>query len=345
MVKAKLTYYRKIFSDLDKEELSSLYLLCGPEYYIMEEMAGKIASSIVPDDLKSFNMTLAYGAEVDIDEFVRTARSFPFLSDKRVLLIKEMERLKGSWKSLVSYCEDPSPSSVVIMLFNPFDDSGRKARQPRDYKKLEAAVRSRGQVLTFDKLAERELLRWVIQTAKRMDIEITSDTAEALVRSVGDNLFEVKNELEKLSLYFDGGALERDDLARVIGSYRMDAMFDLINGIGPGLNKGILSSLARIINTGAERPSVVIYHTIRHFLALLKIKAGAGGGGYRYARLKEKAGRFELKEILLWLENLRIADITLKSVSFPDETVVMAAFIHSMAGELLESPLASDSAA
>ncbi len=345
MGKAKLTYYKKIFSDLDRRELSGLYLLNGAEYYIMEEMAGKIASSIVSDDLKSFNLTLAYGAEVDIDEFVRTARSFPFLSDKRVLLLKEMERLKGSWKNLVSYCEDPAPSSVVIMLFNPFDESGKRSRQPRDYKKLESAVKARGQVITFDKLAEGELIRWVRQKAKRMSIEMTPDTAEVLVRSVGENLFEIKNELEKLSLYIDDGTLEREDLARVIGSYRMDAMFDLINGIQPGMNSGIVSSLTRIISTGAERPSVVVYHTIRHFLALLKIKAGAGGGGYRYSRLKEKADLFGVREILLWLENLRIADITLKSVSFPEETVVMAAFVHSMAGELLESPSASFSAA
>ena len=131
MVKAKLTYYRKIFSDLDKRELSNLYLLHGPEYYIMEEMAGKIASSIVPDDLKSFNMTLAYGAEVDMDQFVRTARSFPFLSDKRVLLLKEMERLKGSWKSLVSYCEDPAPSSVVIMLFGKTIETAKGLQETR----------------------------------------------------------------------------------------------------------------------------------------------------------------------------------------------------------------------
>ncbi len=345
MVKANLTYYRKIFNDLDKRELSNLYLLHGPEYYIMEEMAGKISSSTVPDDLKSFNMTLAYGAEVDMDEFVRTARSFPFLSEKRVLLLKEMERLRGSWKNLVSYCEDPTPSSVVIMLFNTLDESGRRGKQPRDYKRLEAAVKARGQVLTFGKLAERELVQWVIQKARRMSIEMTPDTAEVLLRSVGENLFEIKNELEKLSLYFDGGCLERDDLARVIGSYRMDSVFDLINGIQPGMNRGILTALARIINTGAERPSVVIYHTIRHFLALLRIKAGAGGGGYIYKRLKEKVDRFELKEILLWLENLRIADITLKSVSFPEETVVMGAFIHSMAGELLDSQSGSISAA
>jgi DNA polymerase-3 subunit delta len=335
-VRAKLTYYKKIFSDLDKKELSNLYLLRGPEYYIMEEMAQKIASSIVPDDLASFNMTLSYGAEVNLDEFLRTARSFPFLADKRVLVLKEMERLRGSWKNLVAYCQDPAPSSVVIMLFNPYDESGRRSRQPRDLKKLEAAVKARGQVLTFDKLAEGDLIRWVVQRAKRMDIELPKETAEILIRSVGENLFEIKNELEKLSLYFDGGTLEKEDLAQVIGSYKIDAIFELVDGIEPGMNRGILSALARIINTGAERPSVVIYHTIRHFLALLKIKAGARGGGYSFDRLKEKADRFDLREILLWLDNLRIADISLKSVSFPEETTVMAAFVHSMAGEYLE---------
>lgn len=344
-LKARLTYYKKIFSDLDTKELSGLYLLQGPEYYIMEEMAGRIAASIVPDDLKSFNMSVAYGAEVDIDEFVGTARSFPFLADRRVLVLKEMERLKGSWKNLVAYCEDPSPSTVLIMLFNPLDESGRRTRNPRDYKKLEAAVKARGQLLTFEKLAEDDLVTWVVQTGKRMRLGITMETAEILIRSVGDNLFEIKNELEKLSLFFDDEEVVRGDLERIIGSYRIDAVFDLINGIGPGMNKGVLSALARIINTGAERPTVVIYHTIRHFLSLLKIRAGMEGGGYRYTKLKEKADRFTLEEILVWLENLRITDIRLKSVSFPEETIVMAAFLHSMAGEYLENTAASISAA
>jgi DNA polymerase III delta subunit len=345
MVKAKLTYYKKIFSDVDKKDIAALYLLRGPEYYIMEEMAARIVSSIVPDDLKSFNIDTSYGAEVDIGGFLMAARSFPFMADRRVLVLKELERFKGSWKSLLDYCEDPSPSSVLIMLFNPFDETGRRLRRPRDIQKLEELVRAKGRTLIFDKLTDADLIRWVVQKSARMNLRLEPEIAQVLVRSVGENLFDIQNELEKLALNFESAVVDRRALEMVIGSYRIDALFDLINSIRPGIDSRVLESLSRIITTGAERPSVVLYHAIRHFLGLLKIKAGHGGGSYRTARLKEQADRFRTRDILIWLENLRITEIMLKSVSFPEEMLLFGAFFHSMQRELVEGPAESFSMA
>jgi DNA polymerase-3 subunit delta len=344
-LKAKLTYYKKIFRDLDKKDIAALYLLRGPELYIMEEMAGRIASSIVPDDMKSFNLSIAHGAEVDIDDFIGSARSFPFMADRRVLLLKELERLRGRWNSLIAYCEDPAPSSVLIMLFNPFDEGGRRVRQPRNIKKLESLVKAKGRILTFEKLMEADLVRWIVQKASKMKLQLEMETAEALVRSVGENLFDIQNELEKLSLVYEGSRVDRHGLKRVIGSYRVDAVFDLIYSIGPRIDPEILESLSRIITTGAERPSVVIYHTIRYFLALLKIKAGYGGSGYRHERLREKAALFRTRDVLLWLENLRITELLVKSSSFPEEILLFGAFLHSMKGVLMEKPADSLTAA
>jgi len=336
-VKAKLSYYKRIFSDLDRKSIAELYLLVGPEYFIMEEMADRIISSIVPDDLRSFNLTVSYGAETDVEAFIGAARSYPFMADKRVLVLKELERLRGGWKALIKYCGDPAPSTVLILLFNPYDDSGRRARQPRDFKKLEACVKAKGRELVFDKLADDDLKRWVVQKAKRMNLPLDSGAADLIVRSVGENLFDIQNELEKLAVVFEGETIERRDIEAVIGGYRVDAVFELIDRIGPALEPSVLRMLHTIINTGAERPSVVVYHTIRHFLALLKIKTGVGaGGGYRFELLKKKAAGFDTKGILVWLENLRIAELTMKSVTFPEETLLIAAFVHSMKGELLE---------
>ena len=171
-----------------------------------------------------------------------------------------------------------------------------------------------------------------LKDLERVDIELAVGVEKAL-----ENLFDIQNELEKLAVVFEGGAIERRDLEAVIGLYRVDAVFELIDRIGPALEPSVLRMLHTIISTGAERPSVVVYHTIRHFLALLKIKAGVGiGGGYRFELLKKKAGRFSTKGILVWLENLRIAELMMKSVSFPEETLLIATFVHSMKGELLE---------
>lgn len=336
-MKTNLTYYKKIFSDIETKDIVSLYLLSGPESFIMEEMAVRIASAIVPDDLRAFNLTVAYGGEVDIGEFLGAASSFPFLSNYRVLILRELEKLRGSWKRLIEYCEAPAPTSIVIFLYNPFDEWKARARSPRDFSKLEAAVKKSGKAIGFERLRTDDLSLWVRQKAKRLGVELDADTAEALIQSVGESLFELQNEITKLSLLFDGRPVRVDDLAAVIGSYRLNAVFELIDHIEPGREAQAIRILQRILRSGAERPSGIIYQLTRHFLALLKVKAGAEG--YAVERLKRKAQRFTVRGLIVWLENLRRAELLLKTGALPEEPLLVGAFIHACKGELLEFPL------
>jgi DNA polymerase-3 subunit delta len=344
-MKVGLTHYRRLFKEIERGPLAPLYLFHGPERYIMEELAGRIVDSAVPPDLRSFNLTVAYGSETDVESFCTTARSYPFLADRRILVLKELERLRGSWGPLIGYCGAPSASSTVIFLFVDRDDGGRRISPPRDFKKLERAVAAAGSVLRFEKLGEPEVMRWIGAKARRMGIVLDDAAATAVVRSVGENLYDVQNELEKLALLYDGARVSVEDVGRVIGTYRLNAVFELIDAIGPGGGIEALSVLWRILETGAEGPSVILYHLIRHFLALLKVKAGHRWAGYRFTALERKAKQFGIGEIITWLENLRVADLLIKSTSVPAETVLFGALLHSMNGAALDDRFGLHSAA
>jgi DNA polymerase-3 subunit delta len=281
---------------------------------------------------------VAYAGELDCDEFLSTAFSFPFLSDHRVIIVKELEKLRSGWKRLIAYCEKPAPSSVVIFLCNPFEEGRARSRPPRDFKNLEAAVRRTGKVIEFERLSNTDLRAWIRKEAKRAGVELESDTAEALVQSVGENLFDIQNEIAKLSLLYAGRPVRVADLASVIGSYRLNAVFDLIENIEPGGEERSLRILQRIITSGAERPSGILYHLTRHFLGLLKMKAGVRSGVYRYERLQRKATTFDTRNIIVWLENLRRAELLLKTSSFPEEIILIGAFLHAFNGSIMESP-------
>jgi hypothetical protein len=92
------------------------------------------------------------------------------------------------------------------------------------------------------------------------------------------------------------------------------------------------------IRSGAERPAGIIYQLTRHFLDLLKAKAGIGQGGYRYERSRRSAEAFAARDILVWLENLRRAELLLKTSSFPEEALLVGAFMHSFKGAYVEFP-------
>jgi DNA polymerase-3 subunit delta len=338
-VKSNLTHYKKIFNDIEARDIVNLYLLEGPESFIMEEMAGRIVAAVVPDDLRAFNLTVSYGGDVEVGDFLTAASSFPFLSDYRVLVMRELEKLRGSWKRLIEYCEAPASTSIVILQFNPFDDAKGRSRSPRDFAKLEAAVRTSGKVIAFERLKGDELRVWVKQKAKRLGIELDTEAAEALMQSVGESLFDLQNEMTKLSLLFEGRTVRVGDLAAVIGRYRLNAVFELIDRIGPGCEADAVGMVERILRSGAERPAGIVYQLTRYFLALLRAKAGTAAEGYRGDRLKSKAQRFTIRELIVWLENLRRAELLFKTSSFPAEALLVGVLIHGCKGELLDVPL------
>jgi DNA polymerase-3 subunit delta len=331
-MKVNLNYYKKIFNDIDRNRPSSLILMQGSEYYIMEEMAARIIDLTVPEDLRSFNLTVSYGSEADIDSFITTANSFPFLSENRLLVLKEMEKLRGGLGKLIEYCRNPVSSSIIVLLRNTHDESGRKLKPPRDFKKLESIIKTKGKIIAFEKLTDKDLVSWVRRKAKKMNVIMDDDVAKCLIGSVGENLYDIQNELDKLALVFENKRLTRDDLRNVIGRYKLNVLFELIDSIEPGKPFDALRLLLHINNTGAERTSVVLYHLIRHFLALLKIKAGYKTGGFLYGSMKRKAELFTTREILVWLENLRITELLMKSTSFPDDVLLESALMHSIHG-------------
>ena len=245
-MKVGLTYYRRLFKRLGTEAPAPVYLFHGPERFIMEEMAGRIIEASVPQDMRGFNLSVSYGAETDIESFLATAVSYPFLADRRVLLLKDMERLRGSWAPLVDYCRKPSPSSTVLFLFVTHDEKGRRIKPPRDFKKLERAVEAAGAVVKFEQLHETGVRRWVSLKAKKLGITIDEGVAAALVRSVGENLYDIQNELEKLSLLYEGTSVTVEDLTRVLGRYRMHAVYEFLESIGTERDIDALSVLSRV---------------------------------------------------------------------------------------------------
>ncbi len=334
-MKSGMTHYKRIFGDVERRDIASLYLLQGTEGLIMEEMAQKIVSSLVPEDLRAFNLTTAYGSEIDIEAFVASAASFPFLSDHRVLVLKELEKLRGGWKELVRYCRNPVPTSVVVFLYRSVDERGAKLRDPRDFSALAEAVRASGRVLTFDSLPEPDILQWVRQKARQLGFEISPEAAEALRRSVGGDLFDLRNELSKLALRFEGKTVREEDLAAVIGGFRLNSVYELIDAIEPGREGTALAILDRILATGAERPSSILYHLTRHFLAMLRIRSGAASRGYVSERQRRRAQAFDVRALLVWLENIRCAELAIKTSSFPEEALLAAAFAHAFRGRCM----------
>ena len=329
-----LNSYRRIFREAMEIRDCPVFLLKGREEFIMNQLAENIVSSVVDESLRSFNLSVEYADQTDISDFISSANSYPFMAERKVLVLRELEKLKGSCSRLAEYCSNPASASVVIIIYNTHNELGRRNRQPSGYRKLEEEISRRGKVYQFGKLSEADTVRWIKGTCRKMEVDISTGAARAIISSIGDNLYDIMNELKKLGILFQGKRVEAEDLEEIIGRYRLNAVYDLTDSLRPGNETGSLAILLRILNSGAENPSVLIYNLIRHFLDLLKIKSGYRAGGYWYRKLRKQAEAFNKRDILLWLENLRVADLDIKSSLLPDDFVIINCFMNSIKGRL-----------
>ena len=331
--------YKKIFASIDKDNKASVYLLKGREKFIMEQFADKLVSSTIDDSTRSFNLSVTYAGEIDMGEFLSTANEFPFMADKRVLILKELEQMRVNCGQLSEYCLKPVLTSVVVFIFNTHTQGGKRINPPRGFQKLENIIKKNGSVIEFQKLYEKDLQRWIIQKSRAMGVQMSTDASRVLVESIGENIYDLKNELDKIAIVYQDEKIDSDDLMKVIGSYRFSGIYDLIDSLSPDTESKSLDVLFKIINSGTERSSVIIYNLIRNFIILLKIKHGYRTDGYWFEKRKKQSDLYTKKEIILWLENLRMADLKIKSSSLPEDLIIISCFIHSFKNKLFETPV------
>ena len=80
--------FEKIISDLKNKVYHPVYFLMGEEPYFIDEVANYIEKKVLDDSEKEFNQTVLYGAETNILTVISEAKSYPMMSNYRVVIIK-----------------------------------------------------------------------------------------------------------------------------------------------------------------------------------------------------------------------------------------------------------------
>ena len=167
----------------------------------------------------------------------------------------EMERLEG-------YLENPSPTTVLVMA----------ATKPDFRKKFFSALRSRGEVITCNRIPDWEISRWISERAKRMGLALPQDVVVYLKESVGNDLHRIVNELGKLQLI---GSNERQlsfDIAReVIVGTRGHSVFDWLRALGGKDLSLAVQYLQELLEDG-ERPLFLLTMAIRQIHQMIQTK-------------------------------------------------------------------------
>jgi len=215
----------KIVSDIKNGNIKPIYFLMGEEPYYIDKISEFIEENILAEEEKGFNQLVLYGRDVAVEEISDSAKRFPMMSERQVVIVKEAQDLSRSIEKLVSYVENPQPSTVLVICY--------KYKTLDKRKKLYKAIQKSGVIYESKKLYENQVGEWIRRVLSGKKYQIESKAALMLVEFLGNDLSKVSNELDKLMVVLPKeSTITAKDIEENIGISKDYNNFELRKAVG-----------------------------------------------------------------------------------------------------------------
>lgn len=183
--------FEKIKKDILDKNYAPVYLFMGDESFYIDELTDSLLKSVIPEEEKDFNQTILYGAETDIASVITLARSFPMMSDRQLIVIKEAQGLKKI-DELDIYLKNPLKSTILVINYK----NGTLDKR----KKLYAEIENKGVVFESKKISDYKMPAFISSYVTMKGLGIDQKSAQILSDYLGNDLSKVTNEINKLIL-------------------------------------------------------------------------------------------------------------------------------------------------
>jgi DNA polymerase-3 subunit delta len=215
----------KIVNDIKGGDIKPIYFLMGEEPYYIDKLSEYIEKNILSEDEKGFNQTVLYGRDVAIEDVVSTAKRYPMMADRQVVIVKEAQDLSRTIDKIESYAENPMPSTVLVFCY--------KYKTLDKRKKVTKLLAKNGVVYESKKLYENQVGDWIKRVLAGKKYTIEPKASAMLVEFLGTDLSKINNELEKLQIILPVGSLiSAKDIEENIGFSKDYNVFELRKAIG-----------------------------------------------------------------------------------------------------------------
>jgi DNA polymerase III subunit delta len=261
-----------LLSQLAAGRFEPVYLVIGDDEIARDDMT-KAFQAAVPEDVQpfAFERRSALDASTKPEAIVASARTPPFIGDRRVIVVTRAERWfkpkskddgagddeddAGGYEVLEAYFERPDPLATVVFAAT---DVNRTLRVVKALLKVAHVVECWG--LRPEKSgfgAAQEVLtragRFVSAALKRRGLTIDRGALEPLLAHAGSDISILRGDVERLALYCHGRkTVALEDVAAVVSGTALLDPWSIINAIERGDARAALRQVQ--ILTDADEP-------------------------------------------------------------------------------------------
>jgi len=313
--------YSQIIHRIRSGEFSPIYFLIGSDAFLQDFFIKELISSFLSSDgkRKQYSMDLDSTQSLLNDLYENS-----FFVTKRIFIVREIHRLKTSQKEFLNYLKSPNTNNCLVLIHEPFNVKG---------KFLESIKKS--SILTnVSPPFEEKIHDWAKYILKLKGFNISQNELDAIIKTYGDSIASVINEIEKISIM--QGEKNRINFREYLSkskNMREYFLWNLLDNLGmKTLDKSLLV-YESIINQGIS-PTQVVIQLSEFFKMLLNLKANTNNPTttfYFNKIIQKKIPSYiikykqnEIENIILQLRNI---DLFLKNTTLNQKNLFHPLFI------------------
>jgi len=336
----------KLFKAIKDDELAPVYYFYASEKpvrasekakkspfndYLLDNAMLGIRKNVVDNNTKDFNYSLFIAGDSQLEAAIDVARTYPMMRPKRLVIAKDAHMFKADdWRSAVSYLEDPSPSTVLVLLAEhlPTQNKGGNAA-----KQAILANATCVRFAPFTKAAD--VMPYVKHELKKRHLKIERAAEGMLLELIGPDLNELIQAIEKLELYTAGrDTIKTGDVEHCIAQTKVEELWGLQDALADRRLGPALSSLTRLLeNSKPEDHIMLLGSLVRMYkdlsgvrqmldsgLSANQVTTSFPGHPFRVKNLVRQAQRLSMSHLVKIINYLHDLDRAIKSSRVPTTT-------------------------
>jgi len=256
-----------------KKKYEPIDVIVGEEKSLVDAECEKLLEKLLEPQQRVTGLFNADPAEVSATEVLDELRTLPFLTERRVVLVKGADKFVSENRELLEkYFDNPCPTGILILTVSSWSAQTRLA------KRLPAV----GKLLSVAKPRREQLPQRLVQYASDAhEKNLTEAAAELLIELSGDELVRLYGEVDKLALFaHNEKSITEQHIELLIGHNRIFGVFAVIDAVIAG---NIAQAIYRLRTMFAEDKTAeytvvgaFAFHFRRMFGAKVLLENGVG---------------------------------------------------------------------
>lgn len=190
----------KVWKEIHNGQIAPIYCIYGEETYLIDETINRLKQQLNKNE--ETEITYFDLEESPVDFVLDEADTFPFLSEKKLIIAKnasflnaarDKEKIDHDLKRLEHWLSHPPDFSITVFVA-PYEKLDER-------KKITKKIKEHSVVIHAQSLSVNDLGVWIQNEFQSYGKKIDDKVLDKLVEMVGPNMKQLQSEIEKISLY------------------------------------------------------------------------------------------------------------------------------------------------